>query len=136
MGLFEEEVDYVDYSLLKKKGLIKAQQDNLNSIKTDGGFIDFTSIKNETQSSPANATSTETPTNNNFAFLADMAGVGSSSSTNNNNQTTQLEVDNNNLEFKDVNSLKVKIDDMEYKLERFIERINKLEEQLSKIGQN
>jgi len=39
MGLFEEEVDYVDYSLLKKKGLIKAQQDNLNSIKTDGGFI-------------------------------------------------------------------------------------------------
>ena len=37
---------------------------------------------------------------------------------------------------KDINGLKIKIDDMEYKLDKFIERIDKLEERLSRLGQN
>ena len=145
MGLFEEEGEYVDYTLLKKKGLIKARQDNLNKVKTDGGFIDFTSLggnntSNTNTSSNNPAVSSESNSaansgvNSNFSFLADMA-VGSDNGSASPVASTGFDNNlSNNIDGRELNGLKIKIDDIEYKLERFIERIDKLEEHLSRLG--
>ena len=111
--------DYVDYTLLKKKGILKLKEEKLkSSLKTEGGFVDLTPLRNEaTSASSTNLT-------NNFGFLSDMASIGSSNSNSSN--------ENVNVNESDLSALKIKIDDMEYKLERFIERIDKLEEKLTK----
>ena len=117
--------DYVDYTLLKKKGILKLKEEKFkNSLRTEGGFVDLTGFKNEETSQP---TQTETTTNtSNFGFLSDMASIGSNSNITNNNDN-KTEVDE-----KELATLKVKLDDIEYKLERFLERIDKLEEKLTK----
>ena len=112
--------DYVDYTLLKKKGILKLKEDKLkSSLSVKDGFVDLTGFKDNTTNEPSSSTNSTTNMNN-FGFLNDMASIGSS-----NSQNTPL---NEN----DLSSLKIKIDDMEYKLERFIERLDKLEEKLDK----
>ena len=121
MGLFDEKEDYVDYTLLKKKGILKLKQDEIKrNTKMTGDFIDFTSFNNDNRvsSNPAE----NAPVNNNFSFLADMASAGATSST-----TSVSTTDD-----KELSALKIKIDDIEYKLDKFIERIDKLEENLNK----
>jgi len=117
--------DYVDYTLLKKKGILKLKEEKLrSSLRSEGGFVDLTPFRNETTIEPSS--SSAMPPMGNFGFLSDMASVGSSSSSDN-VPTESLKVNES-----DLSALKIKLDDMEYKLERFIERIDKLEETLAK----
>lgn len=137
MGWIGKE-EYVDYTLLKKKGLLKIkEQEAQKNLKTEGGFVDFTSLANA--ENPANTTETGA---NNFGFLADMASAASNPSSANPlaNFDTVSSASNSvssipeNIDAKELNALKLKIDDMEYKLNKFIERIDKLEEKLVKQG--
>jgi len=118
--------DYVDYTLLRKKGILKLKEEKFkNSLSVEDGFVDLTGFKNETTSEQSIPTNTSVNTNN-FGFLGDMASIGSSnSSTNRPSEGLKVNED-------DLSALKIKLDDMEYKLERFIERIDKLEEKLNK----
>ncbi len=139
--------EYVDYTLLKKKGLLKLKEEQAQkSLKTEGGFIDFTSLANNSPSSQADSsTSSSTPTDN-FGFLADMASAGAAGSTASASPlanfdtftpatSTSASAIPDNVDAKELNALKLKMDDMEYKLDRFIERIDKLEEKLARFGQ-
>ena len=129
MGVFGKGEEYVDYTLLKKKGILKLKEEQaLKNTKIEGGFIDFTAMRNEPVSNEKSS-SENTTMPNNFGFLADMASASSSNS----NPLTSF--DNNlRIDEKEFNMLKVKMDDMEYKLDRFIERIDKLEEKLVRFG--
>jgi len=115
--------DYVDYTLLQKKGILKLKEEKLkSSLRNEGGFVDLTPFRNEVTNEPADSSNTTTNTNN-FGFLSDMASVGSSSSS---------VSSDNSINDSDLSALKIKIDNMEYKIDRFIERIDKLEEKLTK----
>ena len=130
--------EYVDYTLLQKMGLLKLKEEKFKSgLKVEDGFVDLTGFKNNMvneQSNSTNTTSTSSTNTSNFGFLGDMASIG------NNNNTTNANNDNLANESGSVNNrgelatLRVKLDDFEYKLERFIERINKIEEKLNDKG--
>ena len=119
--------DYVDYTLLQKKGILKLKEEKLkSSLRNEDGFVDLTPLRNEVtseQSSPTNST----PNMGNFGFLSDMASIGSSNPSSNSSSENNLKIDEG-----DLSALKIKIDNMEYQLDRFIERIDKLEEKLTK----
>jgi hypothetical protein len=141
MAIFGKGDDYVDYTLLKKKGILKLPEEKKLPIKSEGGFIDFTAF-NTPETANANNLAQETATPN-FDFLNNMAAAGASTPSSDNNvsplanfdaiqpasSTSLLSQDD-----KELNALKIKIDDMDYKLDRFIERIDKLEEKLNKAN--
>ena len=121
--------EYVDYTLLKKKGILKLKEEKLkSSLMSEGGFVDLTPFRNEAVSEPSSTSST--PNMNNFGFLSDMASIGSSSPSNDSSSENNLKIDES-----DFSALKIKLDNMEYQFDRFKERIDKLEENLKK-GEN
>lgn len=133
MGIFGKEEEYIDYTLLKKKGLLKVEEDKAReSLKTEGGFIDLT---------PAKTGVSKTSETGNFGFFGDMASQNRGQTVASplasfdsiTPQTATAELTDSSE--KELNALKIKVDDIDYKIDRFIERIDKLEEKLSKLGQ-
>lgn len=122
MGVFGNE-GYVDYTLLKKRGLLKESEKEVKSENTGSGFIDFTSsisnTNNSTNSSP------QANVGNPFDLLSSLT-----SSSNNSNSFSESSspassiYPANSSSGDDVNALKLKIEDLEYKLQRLIERID------------
>lgn len=144
MGVFGKEEEYIDYTLLKKKGLLKAKEEQAHkNIKTEGGFIDFTSMRNESSSNnaPSSPAASTTSAFSNFSFLGEMT---SSAGNGQENPSSPAGFDSvfsgtpiptlENTDGKEINALKIKVDDLDYKIDRFIERIDKLEEKLARFG--
>jgi len=125
--------DYIDYTLLKKRGLLKLKEESLPKLRAEGDFLDLREFATNSGNTQTGENSTSSPGgNNNFDFLGDMAGVGSNNSTNSGYPTPTSSANSLSISDSDLNALKIKLDDMEYKLERFIERIDKMKEKLSK----
>ena len=126
MGIFGKEDEYVDYTLLKKKGLLKIKKEEVQkNLKTEGGFIDLTASK----TGEAEQSST-----NNFGFPADSSSpspLANFDVINPNMSSSELPA---NIDGKEFNALKIKVEDLDYKIDRFIERIDKLEEKLARFG--
>lgn len=130
MGIFSRGDEFIDYTLLKRKGLLKVPE-----IKEE--VLDFTQGNNETK------TQGSTP-----AF-GDFFGTSSSSSDSGSGINTDVPNPFSGLDspspgglgglpmpsmpspssddLKEMNALKIKLDDLEYKLERLLERLGKLE---------
>jgi hypothetical protein len=138
MGFGSDE--YIDYTLLRKKGILKLPAEKELPIKCEGGFIDFTAFRSPQAPEPATEAKAECPAPN-FDFLNNMAGVGASAPAGETtNPLANFETyggstpGTSNAEGKEFEHLKVKMDDMEYKLDRFIERLDKLEEKLGRVN--
>ncbi|MEK6855709.1 MAG: hypothetical protein AABX66_00975 [Nanoarchaeota archaeon] len=133
MGLFKEaNNEYVDYTLLKKKGLLKESDQ-----KSSGETIDFTSASSSAGASVpvGSAISQGNGEGNPFGFLDSMASASSGSSdsyygTNTSNVSGAGSSDLSSSS-SDINALRIKVEDLEYKIERLLEKISKVE---SKIG--
>lgn len=108
MGLRKKR-DYVDLSELKRRGILKVPEIRKNATITKEGFVDFTQNQEKT---------------NTLSFLDNFATSTTASNTDN-----LSSIVNKNDDF---NALKIKIDDLEYKLERLIERLEKIEGNLEK----
>ena len=112
MGLFKKRsTTVVDLTALQKSGTLQRSRAiaKNNSSTTSNEFIDLT---NSSQSiSPASSTSP------NLDFLSSLAGASAESENSENSN------DNSH-------HLKIKIEDLEYKLERLIERLEKVESKL------
>jgi len=121
--------DYIDYTLLKKKGLLKMKEEQMKkSLKTEGGFIDFSSLGKE----PTSTTSTPSMPAESSMFnpLANFDAIQPSAPS---IASSEL---SGNVDAKEINALKIKIDDLDYKINNFIEKLDKIEEKLNKIGQS
>ncbi len=105
MGLFRKkgDMDFLDYTLLQKKGLLKvpAKQTDMLDLTMRG------------VSSPA------TSATNPFGFLDSMAGAANS-----------LSVASGTGGAPEFSSLKLKLEDVEYKLERLVDRLALIESKL------
>lgn len=113
MGLFKKESgDIIDYTLLQKKGILKLP-------KQKEEVIDLT--KNLNSNDSTNQTGNISP----FGFLDSLAGA--SGQTNSVNAGFQTSNDNS-----EINALKLKIDDLEYKLARLTEKLDKVNSFLDK----
>jgi len=113
MGIFKEREGYIDYTLLKKKGLLKIPEEK-NEI------IDFTTAITQ----PTPPVSQLEPANP-FGFLDAIPSASSTSPSVYENENSK-----NILPEANLNSLKIKIEDLEYKLERFLEKLTLIESKI------
>lgn len=123
MSVFGNE-DYVDYTLLKKRGLLKESENTVKSESPGSGFIDFTSSSNTNNSSNS---SSQASVGNPFDLLSSLtSSTNNSSSVNESSNSMAGIYPNNSSSNEDFNALKLKIEDLEYKLQRLIERIDSM----------
>jgi len=120
--------DVVDLTQLQRKGtlqrsraLVREKEGSINQDVVDLGTMKGVVAREEKQISRDNNVSSG------FDFLSNFADIGKENSSN-------ISKVSNTGENLDVAGLKNKIEDIEYKLEKFIERINKIENQLSELG--
>lgn len=114
MKLFDKKGRDIDYTLLQKRGLLKVPKiPERNEKITSDGTLDLTAATNVL---PTNASSSENVSNDLFGFLDNSLSVPSSSES--------------SLHTPDLHALQLKLDDLEYKLDRFVEKILKIESKL------
>lgn len=131
MGFGSEE--YMDYTLLKKKGFLKIKDEQKMPLKSEGGFIDFTSFgsqpRNELEQAPKQEPA---PSFGSFFDAPAQTSANPSPLANFDNPTTAVSQNSASLG-DDFNALKIKVDDLDYKIDRFIERIDKIEQAINSI---
>lgn len=129
MGLFDKGVDVIDYTLLKKRGLLNVKEIEPMGVKCDReGFVDLGSVNqnalpnSETTDSATAATSSEqsSPTFSNF--FGDMGAVASATTASAPSVISETS--------PDIGSVKVKVEDLEFKLDRLIDRLSAMEDKL------
>src|SRR3990172_3641684 len=111
MGFGSDE--YIDYTLLKKKGLLKIKEEEMKKgLKSEGGFIDFTSFGNNGNSADIQKQESASNTMPNFDFLSNMASVGTTNVSSNpltNLDSGSSSADSSGLG-KDFSALRIKVD--------------------------
>ncbi len=124
MGLFHKGGgDIIDFPMLQKRGIIKKEEiPPINNAKIDPhtGFIEFLEPSNITSNDlqVPSPSSNSSQTTDLLSFLDSSASISASSPSS--FQSTQKD----SLEMQ---SLKIKIDDLEFKLESLLEKISLLE---------
>ncbi|MDO8564077.1 MAG: hypothetical protein Q7R87_03650 [Nanoarchaeota archaeon] len=122
MGVFDNG-DYVDYTLLKKRGLLKESDQEVKKDNSNSGFVDFTSSATNSSSSNIPSSSSTNP----FDLLSSLTSSNSSSNPGVESSNSLSSVYPNNISSSDeVNALKLKVEDLEYKIQRLIEKIDSM----------
>lgn len=112
-------IETIDYTLLQKKGFIKKPEENKSGLKVDSqGMLDLTSNANSQSGTPAQMNNESI---NPFGFLDSLAQSSSSSGLGNISSNDNAEI----------STLKIKIDDLEFKLAQLIDKLSIIE---SKLG--
>ena len=111
MGLFKKRGDVIDLTKLKRSGVLdrslKVAKENEAGGVNEGRVIDLRENSNNISSTSGN----------DFGFLSGLAGAGSFGDSGSESSSSG-------------NELKNKIEDLEYKLNTLIERLEKIEEKL------
>lgn len=133
MSIFSRGDEFIDYTLLKRKGLLKVEEPK--------GDIDYTQcISNPPATSSSSGSSS--PSFGDFFGTSSSSGPGEMNTDIPNpfsgldSQTpgglpgpSMPSPGGSGDELKEMNALKIKLDDLEYKLEKLLERLGKIEEQ-------
>lgn len=119
MSLFKKDDDVVDIPELQKRGILKkVENEQISQVSTqDNDFFDMSSIASATNSST-----------NPLSFLDSLASTNTAPSTSPPPPIT------NSSSPTDIMDVNVKLDDFEYKLERFMARLETLEDKIHKSG--
>jgi len=133
----------VDFTALKKRGLLKMPERKVDSrVKIDrDGSIDFTGMANSfnsavsSQSDGLSGSSSNSGAISPFGFLDNLSSASSSSSS-----SAGSSLDNTLMQSSssELNSIKIKMDDLDFKISAFVERMEKIESKLlefeNKVG--
>ena len=132
MGLFRKKgPEIIDYTLLEKRGFIKKSKEKKLPFKINsGGCIELAEGGRISKSEETATNNINKENQNPFNFLDNIARASSDSTTFVNNDVVGMNDSNSNLP-SEFNSMKVKMDDLEYKLETFIEKLNLIEEKIA-----
>jgi hypothetical protein len=133
MGWFKKKREIVDLTDMQKRGLLPENASSNSEISMDEeGVVDFSS---NSSSVGTGASSEDT---SGFGFLSGLAGAGNveeSSSVANVSSTEDVGRYTQRLRkarasASNLDHLQTKIEDVEYKLDRFLERLEKIEDKL------
>jgi hypothetical protein len=114
MGILRKRGETIDFTLWQKRGLIKVPEQKSSGLRgTIDGFID---LRGTAEQAPATETAN---TGSQFDFLSSLASSSSSTLT----PTSSF----GQADGAEVNALKIKIEDLEYKIARLMERIAEME---------
>ena len=131
MGIINRKgVETIDYTLLQKKCFIKQREVDNHGLKVDSkGMLDFTSfsqpVKNENviQISSENSISP-------FSFLDNAVQTSSSNSPLSDSFSPQSLTATNSDNGSEINAVKIKIDDLEFKLTQLVDKLLLIESKL------
>ncbi|MBS3089334.1 hypothetical protein J4461_00450 [Candidatus Pacearchaeota archaeon] len=119
MGILRKkssDFEILDLTLLQKRGILKVPEIKPANISNSDGFVDFTS-QNKSESSENTNVSSFSP----FGMLDNALSQSPSIS----------DMPKSSLESSsELNALKLKIDDFEFKFEKILERLDKIESRL------
>lgn len=134
MAFRKKRIDTYDYTLLQKRGLLKKEEIKSSGVKvTRDGYFELgggaENLKEEIQSAGANlAGNSPAGEQSPLSFLD--AFAASASNSDGKNFNAEIAADD-----KTAQHLAVKLDDLEYKLERFLERLEKIEARVLRFEQ-
>lgn len=113
--------DVIDFTALQKRGLIKKEEPKKSDIKiTKDGYLALSEKKEqEIINSEVN------PASNPFDMLSSLASAGNSE-----NPQSLMQQQSAQISPEDIQNLAVKLDDLEYKLERLMEKIAEIENKM------
>ncbi|HVY01476.1 MAG TPA: hypothetical protein VHA12_01795 [Candidatus Nanoarchaeia archaeon] len=114
-------VDVVDFTRTKTGKKIAPPKEIAPSV---GGFLDFTQQQAQTASVSNTA---ETP--NTFGFLSDFSQSAQTQAQ----STENTSFFSNNSDTPEVSALKIKIEDLEFKMERLLERLAEMETKFTRM---
>lgn len=129
MAFFNKGGDVLDFTLLQKRGLLKIKEDTTPDVidltQQNTGIVDnpVIPITNEQSISPGTSP---------FDMLNSLASVSSSSLTNTESPSsfgTGSDLKSNS----DFSSLNVRVENLEYKIERLLEKISLVESKLMNL---
>ena len=133
MRIFSKEsgVDVIDLPELHRRKLIKLpEREESIELKqgkfTKDGFFDLSNTKQQIQTNQTSQEQNNPQSNNQVTdFLSDFASIGASNPNKipDNNQQTQSQTPTRN-ESENIADLKWRIENLEFKLEQLIERLN------------
>ena len=134
MGILSRKgVSVVDYTLLQKKGLIKKQKETKKEYTVNSqGFVDLTTGskgmqgQDSTLSNAAVQASQNDSTQSPFSFFDNIAQT--STSTDPCMLSTQA---NTEISDSEINAVKIKIDDLEFKLSNLVDKLTTIETKLA-----
>lgn len=113
----KKKVEVIDLTKLQKKGILQRSMEIASNNETENlrkdEVVDLRDLNNLKNANSDNS--------NMFGFLNNLAGVGAS-------ENISQKVLRGGQ--KDIEHLRVKIEDIEYKLDRFLERLERIEENL------
>lgn len=137
MALFKKKGEVIDLTELQRKGTLQRAEE---IAKREGGVnegkvIDLTKVYGSEASGDGSSGSSGFGSSGDNDFLGSLAGIGAQSSTSD-NENSNYGTDNRSYGSSDMNSthlnyLKNKIEDIEYKIDRLIEKLERIE---GKIG--
>jgi|SRR3989344_2354108 len=137
MGLFGKRREVLDLTKLQKRGILPKQLPETDNE----GIVDFTSSSSASSSVPSSSSSSTSSSSaaNSFNFLNSLAGA-SSPSLNSNNNSSSVEASDSDLsgrlraarraKLAEFNEMKSRLENVEYKLERLLERLSGIEDKL------
>jgi len=125
-------IDTIDYTYLQKKGFIKKREGKKPPFKVDSkGMIDFTTMENDSLGNSQKIT--DNNSNNPFSFLNNISEASKDNQSNTTNplsdsfSTSASNISDGNAE---INSVKIKIDDLEFKLAQLVDKLSLIEGKL------
>ena len=115
--------EVIDFTALQKRGLIKKEEPKKSELQiSKDGYINLSQKKEQEIVSSEIA-----PQNNNpFDMLNSLASAGNADSEEN-SQSTQTTQQTSQVSSLDFQNLSVKLEDLEYKLERLMDKIAEIE---------
>lgn len=119
-------LDTIDYTLLQKKGFIKkpAEKKSLFNVNSSG-IVDFTSVAKENNALSSSQATVQSEPSSPLSFFdsfSQNAGTIANSGSEISTATNFL-----NQSDSEVNFLKIKIDDLEYKLAQLVDKLSLIE---------
>jgi len=132
MGIFKKEEEVLDLTDLQRRGLLRKAQaieQRLNSPQRNESYFDMSNAGVSSAGAQPGPPSPPSPPSGGgqFDFLDALAGVGASSSSGGSAGSSVTSDVSSGPDSLEIQGLKNKIDDLEYKLDRLMEKIAKLE---------
>lgn len=127
MALFKKKdksIEIIDLTELQRKGILQKSQQiekNNEAINSKEGYVDLSNLA--LTQSHAESISTQPKEIESPEFLSSLANIGANEDS--------AQITNQAESSKELNQLKLKMEDLEYKLDSFIERLTRLEEKLN-----
>ncbi len=122
MSFFKKKGEVIDLTLLQKKGILKKSQNR--EIKEIIDILDLT--QNQT---PSNITNLSPPFSSQTSSQSSPFDLLDSLAQTNSNQSSNIQSQMQNAD--GLQDLKIKLENLEYQIERLMGRFNKIEDKLS-----